>query len=84
MYVITGLFPGAVEQHRIDQLAGIQFIQGEHYTELRCVAGSSPGEIGEGKRRVCEELSCVLMFEDRADFVEQIRRTTRCVLMVGT
>lgn len=82
VYVVTGLFPGALREHREAQLAASGFIEGTHFTSLICCPGSSPAEIGAAKGRICRDLGAALMFEDRPDFIEQISPTTRCLLMV--
>lgn len=82
VYVVTGLFPGATEGYRLQQLAAIDFQKGREYTELRCCPGSSPAEVGDRKRDVCEEINAALMVDDRADFTERIRHSTRCLLIL--
>lgn len=77
VYVITGLFPGATREQRLQQLFAIGFFHRVQYTSLLCVPGTSPEEIGTGKANACKEYRIGLYVDDRADFLAEMQGTNR-------
>lgn len=85
VYVITAFWSKdsaeVIVAQRSAMLDAIGFMKGRHFTTLICVPGDTAEEQGEEKRKICEQMNVQLMFEDRANFTDQISATTRCLLL---